>query len=101
MARVMTMRLPARDDRREGDTGAAGSATLAAHFLKDVLRASLDQELRHAFPEGARLLRRSSRALLDVLQTVDRAHAGVENQFVALDARPGAERNLAAPLKNG
>src|ERR1700751_3241926 len=89
-ARVMTMRLPARDDWRNDDSGAEGSATLATHIFQDVLRAGFDKQVGHAFAKGAGLLGRCGGALLNVLKSVDGAHAGVEDQFVILDARPSA-----------
>ena len=49
MARVTTTRFPSSGDE-------VGSATLAAHFFEDVLRAGVDQETRHFFAERARLI---------------------------------------------
>ena len=86
----MTMRLPARDDRREDDAGAEGSATLATHVFQDVLRAGFDEEVSHAFAKDAGLLGQRRGALFNVLKSVDGAYAGVENQFITLDAGPSA-----------
>src|SRR5579863_8832665 len=96
-ARVMTMRWP-----KSGDAslrGAAGSATLAAHFLEDRLGAGVNEETAHVFAEGTGLIERSCGTLLNVLRAIDAANAGFEDEFVAFDARPGAERNLAAAFE--
>src|SRR5690348_9053493 len=53
------------------------------------------------FAERAGLIERSGGALLDVLLAVDAAHASFEDEFVAFDAGPGAERNLAAAFESG
>jgi hypothetical protein len=69
-ARVMTMRLPAKDDAAPDGAGrddAEGSATLATHFFEDVLRACIDEKLGHAPAQGSGLIGRSRSALLDVL----------------------------------
>ena len=53
------------------------------------------------FAERARLIERRGGALLDVLRAVGAADAGFEDEFVAFDARPGAEGNLAAAFERG
>jgi len=95
----MTMRLPASGEA--GVDEAEGSATLAAHFFKNVLGTGVDEEPGHAFSEGASLIGWSGVALLDVLEAVDGADAGVEDELVALHAGPSAEWYLAAALENG
>src|SRR5258708_28144509 len=58
--RVMTIRLPAK-------ARGAASATLAAHFFPDGLRARLDDHSRHPLPELRRLVLRPGRAPPHVL----------------------------------
>jgi hypothetical protein len=67
--------------------------------LQDGLSAGVDEEAAHVFAEGARLIERSCGALADVLNAIDAADAGFEDEFVAFDASPGAEGNLAAALE--
>src|SRR5579862_5953706 len=97
-ARVMTMRWPKRAEAA-ADARGERSATLAAHFLQDGLGAGVDEEAAHVFAEGAGLIERSGGALADVLNAVDAADAGFEDEFVAFDASPGAQGNLAAAFE--
>src|SRR5262250_259245 len=90
----MTTRLPANGDARI-------SPTLAARFLKDTLRASVDEKPGHTLAEIASLIGGSRGALLDVLHAVDRADARFQNEFAALDTGPCAERHLATTLQRG
>src|SRR5260370_18812323 len=76
--RVMTIRLPAR-------ALGAGSATLAAHFFQDGLRARFDEHSRHVFSKLRLLIRRTAGALLHVLHSVHGTNARIEHQFAALD----------------
>src|SRR2546423_12276464 len=59
-ARVITTRLPVKDDRRI-------SATLTAHFLKNTLRARVDQQTSQVLAQSGSLLRRRGGALLHIL----------------------------------
>src|ERR1700730_3322201 len=93
-ARVTTMRFPAKGD-------GLASATLTAHFFENALRTGIDQQTRHTLAELPGLLGRSGRALLDVPHAIDRAHAGIENEFASLDPGPSAKRHLAAALEHG
>ena len=63
--------------------------------------AGVDEEAAHVFAESASLIERGGGALLDVLRAVDATDTGFEDEFVAFDARPGAERNLAAAFERG
>src|SRR4029077_1697371 len=83
-ARVMRIFLPARGD-------AEASTMLAPDFFEDGLRACLEEETRDVFAESGGLLGRGRGALADILRTVDRADAGVEDEFAAFLARPGTE----------
>src|ERR1700730_8988083 len=93
-ARVMTMRFPASGDCEV-------SATLGPDCFEDGLRAGLEEEARDVFAESGGLLGRRGGALADILRAVDGADAGFEDEFAALGAGPGAERNLAAALQRG
>src|SRR5258706_6653206 len=90
----MTMRFPARGD-------AEGSAKLTSDCFEDRLGAGFEEEAGDVFAEGGGLVGRCCGALADVLRAVDGADTGFKNKFAALDARPGAERNLAAALQRG
>src|SRR6267143_2315661 len=94
VARVMTMRFPARGD-------AKGSAKLTSYCFEDGLGAGFEEEAGDVFAKSGGLVWRCGGALADILRAVDGADAGFENKFAALDARPGAERNLAAALQRG
>src|SRR5438552_12505647 len=92
MARVTTTRFPASGDL-------TASATLAAHFLENILRAGVDQQTSHLFTERARLIGRARGGMLYVLFAVHQANAGIAEQFIALEAGPRAHRDLAAALQ--
>jgi hypothetical protein len=74
---------------------------LAPDFFEDGLRAGFQQQEGDVFAESGGLLRRGGGALADILRAVYGADAGFEDEFAALGARPGAERNLAAALQCG
>ncbi len=90
----MTTRFPASGEFED-------SATFAAHSLKDGLRAGLEQEASDVFAESSGLLGRCGGTLPDILRTVHRTNAGLEDEFAAFRAGPGAEGNLAATLQGG
>ena len=77
---------------------AEASTMLAPNFFEDGLRAGLEEQASDMFAESGGLLGRGGGTLPDILRAVDGADAGFEDQFAALRARPGAERNLAAAL---
>src|SRR6516225_4844705 len=89
--RVITMRFPAR-------IGEECSATGAVNLLQDCTRTGVNQQLRQALAELARLVAAAGGALADVVSAVGRAHHRVHGQFVAFKTRPGSQKNLAASL---
>src|SRR6266849_5914709 len=94
IARVTTIFLPANGD-------GSLSATLAAHFFEDGLRAGFDQQTGHVFTKLPGLLRRCGRALFHVLRAVYGANASFHDQLFALDTRPRTKGYLTAALKRG
>src|SRR5262249_16266629 len=90
----MTTRLPANGDARI-------SPTLAAPFLEDTLRPSVDEKAGHTLAQIASLIGGSRGGVPDALQAVDRADARFQNEFAALDTGPCAERHLATTLQRG
>src|SRR5882724_11406481 len=90
----MRMLRPARGDGE-------GSAKLATDCFEDGLGTGFEEEARDVFAESGGLVWRCCGALADILRAVDGADTGFENKFAALDARPGAERNLAAAFQRG
>src|SRR6266404_9794467 len=93
-ARVMTTRFP-----NSGDV--PRSATLAAHFFQNRLRAGVKQQSGHVLAKSRGLIGSCRRALPNILHAVDRTHARFENEFTAFRARPCAQRHLAAALQRG
>src|SRR5215471_959528 len=93
-ARVTTTRLPA-------SALAAASTTGTLHLFQNVPSTAIREELRHALAQLRRLLRRSGRALANVLHAVHRTDYGFHHQFTALQTRPGSQRDLAATLQRG
>ena len=67
----MTIRLPSK---ALGDA----SATLAAHFFQDRLRARLEEYPRHVLSQLRRLIRGSGGAFLHVLRRVHGTNARVQ-----------------------
>ena len=90
----MTTRLPASGD-------GVWSATLAVNLFENFTRAGIDEHLRDALAQFAGLIGRSCRTLANVLCTIRRADHGVYREFAAFEARPCAERNLAAAFEGG
>src|SRR5258705_8653931 len=93
-ARVMTTRFPA-----SGDGG--WSPTLPIDLLENFARAGIDEELCDALPKLASLIGRSGSTLANMLRTIGRADYGVDGELAAFEARPCAERNLAAAFESG
>src|SRR5205814_7582604 len=89
----MTSRLPASD-------GVGCATTLAINLFENFACAGIDQELRDALAELASLIGRSGRTLADVLLSVGRADDSVDSEFAAFEARPCAQRNLAAAFES-
>src|SRR6267378_4436891 len=80
---------------------AEASAKLTSDCFENGLGAGFEEETRDVFAKSGGLVWRCGGALADILRAVDGADTGFENKFAALDARPGAERNLAAAFQRG
>src|ERR1700682_689276 len=90
-ARVMRIFLPASGD-------AEASAKLASDRFEDGLRAGFEEQAGDVLAESGGLVGRSGGALANILRAVDGADTGIEDEFVAFGAGPGAEGNLTAAL---
>jgi len=90
-ARVTTMRLPASTDL-------PGSITLPAHSREDFAGAGIPEEFGDLMAEFAGLSGGADFFRAKVFGR-RRANDGVHDELASLNARPGAERNLAATLK--
>src|ERR1700719_1066447 len=90
-ARVMRIFRPASGD-------AEASAKLAPDGFEDGLRAGFEEQAGDVFAESGGLVGCGGGALADILRAVDGADTGIEDEFVAFGAGPGAKGNLAAAL---
>src|ERR1700686_3829580 len=90
-ARVMRIFLPASGE-------AEVSTMLTPDAFEDGLRAGFEEQAGDVFAESGGLVGCGAGGLADILRAVDEADTGIEDEFVAFGAGPGAEGNLAAAL---
>src|SRR3989442_9263250 len=91
-ARVTTTRRPASGF-------ASVPVNVSSHQSQDTVCASGQQGLRQLAAQILRMLRKAGSAQANVIGTVNRKHACVEDQFLPLNAGPGPQRHLAAAFQ--